>query len=342
MKRIVKRIVFAVFTLALSLMASGFAQEVVNVYTARHYDTDEALYDNFTEQTGIEVNWIEGGSDELIERIISEGDNSPADILITVDAGRLWRAKEAGVLQAIDSDVLETRIPDYLQDPDNTWFGLSTRARVLMYNEEMVDPSMLSTYEALANPEFEGMICIRSSSNIYTQSIGASLIESLGLEAAEAWSEGVVSNFARDPQGNDTAQIEAAAAGECPIVMANTYYWGRLMASGDPERIAIAEAVGVFFPNQDGRGTHVNISGAGVVEGAPNRENAIMFLEYLASDEAQRLFAEGNNEYPAVESVEPSGPIASLGDFAAEEINVNVYGENNAEAVRMFDRAGWR
>lgn len=329
-------------TLILSMLATAFAQEVVNVYTARHYDTDEALYDNFTEQTGIEVNWIEGGSDELIERIVSEGDNSPADVLITVDAGRLWRAKEAGVLQAIDSEVLETRIPEYLQDPDNTWFGLSTRARVLMYNKDMVDPSMLSTYEALANPEFEGMICIRSSSNIYTQSIGAALIETLGVEAAEAWAEGVVSNFARDPQGNDTAQIEAAAAGECPVVMANTYYWGRLMASADPADNAIAEAVGVFFPNQGGRGTHVNISGAGVVEGAPNRDNAILFLEYLAGDEAQRLFAEGNNEYPAVESVAPSGPIASLGDFDAEEINVNVYGANNAEAVRMFDRAGWR
>jgi iron(III) transport system substrate-binding protein len=329
-------------TLILSMLATAFAQEVVNVYTARHYDTDEALYDNFTEQTGIEVNWIEGGSDELIERIVSEGDNSPADVLITVDAGRLWRAKEAGVLQAIDSEVLETRIPEYLQDPDNTWFGLSTRARVLMYNKDMVDPSMLSTYEALANPEFEGMICIRSSSNIYTQSIGAALIETLGVEAAEAWAEGVVSNFARDPQGNDTAQIEAAAAGECPIVMANTYYWGRLMASADPADNAIAEAVGVFFPNQGGRGTHVNISGAGVVEGAPNRDNAILFLEYLASDEAQRLFAEGNNEYPAVESVAPSGPIASLEDFDAEAINVNVYGENNAEAVRMFDRAGWQ
>jgi iron(III) transport system substrate-binding protein len=329
-------------TLILSMLATAFAQEVVNVYTARHYDTDEALYDNFTEQTGIEVNWIEGGSDELIERIVSEGDNSPADVLITVDAGRLWRAKEAGVLQAIDSEVLETRIPEYLQDPDNTWFGLSTRARVLMYNKDMVDPSMLSTYEALANPEFEGMICIRSSSNIYTQSIGAALIETLGVEAAEAWAEGVVSNFARDPQGNDTAQIEAAAAGECPVVMANTYYWGRLMASADPADNAIAEAVGVFFPNQGGRGTHVNISGAGVVEGAPNRDNAILFLEYLASDEAQRLFAEGNNEYPAVESVAPSGPIASLEDFDAEAINVNVYGENNAEAVRMFDRAGWQ
>jgi len=327
---------------AVGLMANSVAQEVVNVYTARHYDTDEALYDNFTEQTGIEVNWIEGGSDELLERINSEGDNSPADVLITVDAGRLWRAKEAGILQAIDSEVLETRIPGYLQDPDNTWFGLSTRARVIMYNEDMVDPSMLSTYEALANPEFADMICIRSSSNIYNQSLAASLIETLGVEATEDWAEGVVSNFAREPQGNDTAQIEAAAAGECPIVMANTYYWGRLMASDDPADNAIAEAVGVFFPNQAGRGTHVNISGAGVVEGAPNRENAIMFLEYLASEEAQRLFAEGNNEYPAVESVAPSGPIASLGDFEAEEINVNVYGENNAEAVRMFDRAGWR
>ncbi len=253
------------FTLTLSLVAGGFAQEVVNVYTARHYDTDEALYDNFTEQTGIEVNWIEGGSDELIERITSEGDNSPADVLITVDAGRLWRAKEAGVLQAIESEVLEARIPDYLQDPDNTWFGLSTRARVIIYNKEMVDPSMLSTYEALANPEFDDMICIRSSSNIYNQSLAASLIETLGVEATEEWAEGVVSNFARDPQGNDTAQIRAAAAGECPIVLANTYYWGRLMASDDPEDNAVAEAVGVFFPNQDGRGAHVNISGAGVV-----------------------------------------------------------------------------
>lgn len=340
MKRIL--LTLAASLMAMGLMANSVAQDVVNVYTARHYDTDEALYDNFTEQTGIEVNWIEGGSDELIERIVSEGNNSPADVLITVDAGRLWRAKEAGVLQAIDSEVLEARIPEYLQDPDNTWFGLSTRARVIMYNKDMVDPSMLSTYEALANPEFEDMICIRSSSNIYNQSLAASLIETLGVEATEAWAEGVVSNFARAPQGNDTAQIEAAAAGECPIVMANTYYWGRLMASDDSADNAIAEAVGVFFPNQGGRGTHVNISGAGVVEGAPNRDNAILFLEYLASDEAQRLFAEGNNEYPAVESVPPSGPIASLEDFEAEAINVNVYGENNAEAVRMFDRADWR
>ncbi|MEM7736169.1 MAG: Fe(3+) ABC transporter substrate-binding protein [Deinococcota bacterium] len=324
-----------------SLVATASAQEVVNVYTARHYDTDEALYDNFTEQTGIEINWIELGSDEAIERIASEGANSPADVLITVDAGRLWRAKEEGLLQAVDSEVLSERVPDYLRDPDGEWFGLSTRARVIMYNKEMVDPSMLSTYEALANPEFADMICIRSSSNIYNISLAASLIENLGVEAIEGWAEGVVANFARDPEGNDTAQIRAAAAGECPIVLANTYYWGRLMASEDPADNAIAEAVGVFFPNQGDRGTHVNISGAGVVAGAPNRDNAIAFLEYLTSDDAQTLFAEGNNEYPAVESVAPSGPIASLGDFEAEAINVNVYGANSAEAVRMFDRAGW-
>ncbi len=325
----------------LSLLATVSAQEVVNVYTARHYDTDEALYDNFTEQTGIEINWIELGSDEAIERIASEGANSPADVLITVDAGRLWRAKEEGLLQAVDSEVLSERVPDYLRDPDGEWYGLSTRARVIMYNKDMVDPSMLSTYEALANPEFADMICIRSSSNIYNISLAASLIENLGVEAIEAWAQGVVSNFARDPEGNDTAQIRAAAAGECPIVLANTYYWGRLMASEDPADNAVAEAVGVFFPNQGDRGTHVNISGAGVVATAPNRDNAIAFLEYLTSDEAQTLFAEGNNEYPAVESVAPSGPIASLGDFVAEEINVNVYGANSAEAVRMFDRAGW-
>ncbi|MEM6429129.1 MAG: Fe(3+) ABC transporter substrate-binding protein [Deinococcota bacterium] len=325
----------------ISLIATVSAQEVVNVYTARHYDTDEALYDNFTEQTGIEINWIELGSDEAIERIASEGANSPADVLITVDAGRLWRAKQEGLLQSVDSAVLNERLPEDLRDPDGEWYGLSTRARVIMYNKEMVDPAMLSTYEALANPEFEGMLCIRSSSNIYNISLASSLIENLGVDATEEWAEAVVSNFARPPEGNDTAQIRAAAAGECPIVLANTYYWGRLMASEDPADNAVAEAVGVFFPNQGGRGTHVNISGAGVVATAPNLDNAIQFLEYLTGDEAQTLFAEGNNEYPAVASVAPSGPIASLEEFEAEEINVGVYGANSGEAVQMFDRAGW-
>ena len=316
--------------------------QVVNIYSSRHYDTDLALYDDFTAATGIKVNRIEAAADALIERIKSEGEFSPADVLITVDAGRLWRAEEAGVLQPTSSAILEERIPAHLRHPDGLWFGLSKRARVIIYNKAAGKPDALSTYADLANPVHREKVCIRSSSNIYNISLLASLISHNGVEAAEEWARGVVANFARPPQSNDTGQIEAVASGECAIALVNTYYLARLVASDDANQRAIAEAVGVIFPDQDGNGTHVNISGAGVVATSPNQDNAVRFVEYLTEEKAQSYFANGNNEYPAVVDVEPAAAVTALGAFKEDEINASELGRNQAEAVRVFDRAGWR
>ena len=321
-------------------LSSAFADEVVNVYSARHYDTDMAMYERFTEETGIKVNLIEGSSDALIERIKSEGQFSPADMLITVDAGRLWRAEKEGIFQPVDSAVLSERIPAHLRHPEGEWFGLSKRARVIAHKKDMALPAGFGTYEALADEAFRGQVCMRSSGNIYNLSLMASLIEAHGAPAAEAWAKGVVANFARTPQSNDTGQLKAVASGECTITIANTYYLGRLMASTKPEDKALMANLEIVFPNQDGRGTHVNISGAGVTKYAPNRENAIRFLEYLTSDFAQRLFAEGNNEYPI--SGPTTGPVAALGEFKRDDLNVSVLGENQTEAVKVYDRAGWK
>ena len=333
MRRLVLCLVFAA--------ASGaLAEEEVNVYSARHYDTDLALYDRFTEQSGIEVNLIEGSSDGLIERIRNEGEFSPADLLVTVDAGRLWRAHQQGVFQSIDSPLLNERIPAHLRDPQGHWFGLSKRARVVVYNKAAGLPESVSRYEDLADERLRGKVCMRSSGNIYNLSLLASLIEHHGEDAAEAWAKGVVANFHRPPQGNDTAQLRAVAAGECGVSVANTYYIGRLLGSDDEEDRAVAKGLGVLFPNQQGRGAHVNISGAGVARHAPNRGNAVRFLEYLASDFAQRLFAEGNNEYPVIGAA--TGPIAELGAFKEDAVSATVLGANQSRAVQVFDRAGWQ
>lgn len=320
--------------------ASLAVAEHVNVYSARHYDTDLSLYETFTEQTGITVNLIEGGSDALIERIVNEGEYSPADMLITVDAGRLWRAQERGIFQPVQSEVLDARIPAHLREPDGHWFGLSKRARVIVHNRNAELSRPVERYEDLADPAFAGMICMRSSSNIYNLSLMASLIDAHGAEAAEQWAAGVVANFARPPQGNDTSNLTAVASGECGLTLANTYYIGRWLASDDPAASQVTDALTVVFPNQADRGTHVNISGAGITRHAPNRENAIRFLEYLSGEFAQRLFAEGNNEYPVVG--EASGPITKLGSFDEDDINASTLGSNQAEAVRIYDRAGWR
>ncbi len=322
--------------------APGRTSREVNVYSARHYDTDDALYEDFTRQTGIEVNLIEGNADQLIERIKSEGANSPADVLITVDAGRLWRAEEAGILQPISSSVLEAEVPENLQDPENRWFGLSERARVIVYDKDQVKPSELSTYEALADPKWKGRVCIRSSNNVYNQSLVASMIETDGIEATEKWAKSLVSNLAREPEGGDIEQIEAVAAGECEVAIANHYYWARLATSQNPQEQAVAKQVGIFFPNQAGRGTHINISGAGVVQDAPNQVNAVKFLEYLVSPQAQKIFSEGNDEYPVVSGVPLNPVVAKLGKFKSDDVNVSAYGENNPAAVELMDRVGWK
>lgn len=312
----------------------------VNIYSSRHYDTDLRLYEDFTEATGIKVNRIEAGADALIERIVSEGEFSPADLLVTVDAGRLWRAEEAGILDSVSSDVLAERLPANLRHPDGLWFGLSTRARIVIYDASQGKPEGLETYADLADSRFRGDICVRSSSNIYNISLLSSIVAHKGAEAAEDWAQGVVANFARAPQGNDTSQIEAVAAGECRLSIVNTYYLARY-ASGDEGERAIFDAVGVIFPNQDTTGTHVNVSGAGVVKGAPNRENAIRFLEYLTTDSAQRYFADGNNEYPAIDGLDAASPVERLGDFRADALSVAEIGRNQRTAVEIFDRAGW-
>jgi iron(III) transport system substrate-binding protein len=325
--------------LALGMAMPAGASEL-NLYSARHYDTDLMLYDAFTAATGITVNLIEGDSDELMARIQAEGANSPADLLITVDGGRLHRGVEAGLFQPVESAVLTERVPEAMRHPDNLWFGLTTRARVIFYNVENGLPEGVADYEDLADPSLEGQFCMRSSSNIYNVSLMAELIEALGEEAAEEWARGVGRNLARAPQGGDTDQIRAVAAGECAVGLSNTYYWGRLKASANPEDRAVADATAFIFPNQDNRGTHVNLSGAGVMVHAPNRDNAIAFLEFLVSDEAQVVLADSNNEYPVVTTVTPTGPISEFMDFKASGVNASVYGTNAAAAVAVWDRAG--
>ena len=332
---------FAAVLMALLLgAANALAANEVNVYSARHYDTDMALYDRFTETTGIRVNLIEGSSDGLIQRIINEGEFSPADMLITVDAGRLWRAQQAGVFRPVESAVLNQRIPAHLRDPDNHWFGLSKRARVIVYNKRTGLPDGVADYEHLTDPRLKGKVCMRSSGNIYNQSLLAALIDHHGEDAATAWARGVVANFARPPQGNDRAQLRAVAAGECGVSIANTYYIGRFLGSDNPSDQAVMKSVGVLFPNTSGRGTHVNISGAGITRHAPNAANAQQFLEYLTSEFAQRLFAEGNSEYPVVGPT--TGAVEQLGTFSEDELNAARLGHNQAAAVRAYDRAGWR
>jgi iron(III) transport system substrate-binding protein len=326
-------------TLTLATALPALAQEV-NVYSSRHYDTDLALYEAFTAQTGIRVNLIEGEAPQLMERIQSEGASSPADVFITVDGGRLHLAVQAGILQPVESAVLEERIPASFQHPDNLWFGLTSRVRVMFYRTADGKPDWLNDYEDLADERARGEVCMRSSGNIYSVSLMAELIEALGAEAAEAWAAGLNANLAREPQGGDTDQLRALAAGECDIAVSNTYYWGRLAASTNPEDVAVAQALSFVYPNQDDRGAHVNISGAGVVATAPNRDNAVRFIEFLASDQAQQVLADQNNEFPVVAGVTITGPMAAHTDFRGSGVNVAIYGTNAAQATEIFDRVG--
>ncbi len=329
-------------SLLLLSSAAFFAEAAeVNVYTARHYPGDNELYERFTEETGIEVNVVDGKGDALLERIKAEGENSPADVFITVDAGRLWAAEQAGVFAPVESEVLMESVPAEFRDPDNHWFGITKRARLLFYSRDRVDPADLSTYQALVDPEWKDRILIRSSSNVYNQSLLGMIIAEEGADAAEEWAEGMVENFARKPQSNDTGQIRAVAAGLGDVAIANHYYYVRLMLSDDPADREVVEEVGVFFPNQGQGGTHVNISGAGMVKGAPNPESAVRFLEFLTSAEAQEILARGNAEFP----VNPEAAVPEVLEtfvFEENETPSSVIGDNNPEAIRIFDRAGWR
>ena len=325
-----------------SLAVSAQAEEkVINLYSARHYQTDEALYTDFTKQTGIRINRIEGKEEELLERIRNEGANSPADILLTVDAARLAKAHELGLFAPVSSQVLESRIPAHLRSED--WFSFSTRGRVIIYNKIGVKADDVRTYDDLAKPALKGKLCSRSGSHPYNLSLGASVIAHQGEAKAEEWARGMVANFARAPKGGDTDQIKSVAVGECQVALANTYYVARMMRSTKPEDQKLMEKVGVVWPNQATTGTHINVSGAGVLKHAPHKEAAVKFLEYLASADAQRYFADGNNEWPVVSSVKVSNPaLDALGKFKADTLPVKKLEMFQVKAQMIFDRAGYK
>ena len=326
-----------------STLAPGLVSaEEVNVYSARKEALIKPVLDKFTEATGIEVNLVTGKADALITRIKNEGKHSPADLLLTTDVGRLVRAKQQGITQSFQSDELALHIPSNLRDKDNHWFALTKRARPIMYAPDRVDPSKLSTIEALNNGEWKGRVCIRSSSNIYNQSMISAMIEQQGEKATQAWADEFVKTFARPPKGGDRDQIKAVVAGQCDIAIANTYYLAGMLTGSDESQRKIAQQVKVFWPNQDGRGAHVNISGASIAAHAPNAEAAQKLLEFMVSKESQAWYAETNHEYPVRAGVEWSDVLKGFGQFKGENIRLERVGELNADAVKLMDKAGWK
>ena len=313
----------------------------INVYTHRHYDSDKILFKKFTDITGIEVNVIKGSADQLIQRLQSEGSNSPADILLTVDAGRLVRAKDMGLLEPVSSKILTKNVPEMMRDSENHWFGLSVRARVIAYAKDRIEENELSTYEDLADPKWRGKIVVRSSNNIYNQSLLASLINKNGSKKALKWARSVRKNMARKPRGNDRDQARAVASGVADLAIINTYYLGLLANSSDKADREVAEKLNIFFPNQNGRGTHINVSGAAVTQSSKNKKEAIKFLEFLTEKDNQRIFSEANYEYPLDYNNSKSKIHLKWGRFKADSIDLSILGKNNAEAVKIFDLAGW-
>ena len=344
------RVRFVIRTTLVGIVVGGVlvapiavADEIINVYSARKESLILPLLEKFESESGIEVRLVTGKADALLKRIEIEGSATPADLFITVDAGRLHRAKEAGILQQITSQQVIDSVPHHLRDPENYWVGLSMRARPIFYAKATVDPSLLESYEELADERWRGRICIRSSSNIYNQSLVASMIESIGSEKTLAWSKALVNNMARPPAGGDTDQLKAVAAGECDIAVANTYYYGRLAASDDASKRSVVEKLGVFWPNQtDGdRGVHVNVSGAGIVAPSKNSDNATRLLKFLVTAGSQQWYAQVNQEYPIVPGIAISPELEAIGDFKADSVNMSVLGQRNAEAVETMDKAGW-
>jgi len=336
------RAVLATVALALATPLPAAANGEVNVYSARKEELILPLLERFTETTGIEVNLVTGKADGLLKRLEVEGDLSPADVFITVDAGRLHRAREAGVLRRIESEILDQAVPAPLRDAGGYWYGLSKRARTIIYAKDRGSPSDFSSYEALADAKWKGRLCIRSSNNIYNQSLVASLIDAHGEEQAEEWARGLVANFAQPPRGGDTDQLKAVAAGVCDATLVNTYYFGRMVESDDPDERAAAAKLAVFWPNQGGRGVHVNVSGAGVTKASKNVDNAVKLLEFLVSPEAQAWYAKVNHEYPVVPGVAVSETLERFGSFESDDLALSRLGENNRAALELMDRAGWR
>ena len=334
------------FTLIILSACSPNKQEIeeVNLYSQRHYAVDELQYKNFTEKTGIKVNVVKANADQLIERLKNEGDDSPADLFITVDAGKLYNARQAGVLQKISSENINENIMSDLRDPDGFWAPITYRSRIIVYSNDRVKKSDLNSYEDLANPKWKGRLLVRSSSNAYNQALMSSLVANLGSENTEKWSSAVVGNFARDPKGSDRDQVKAIAAGQGDIAIVNSYYIGLLLASEKEEEQNAGNSVSVFFPNQGegDRGSHINISAIGLTKSSPNKENAIKLIEYLTSEEAQEVYVNNSYEYPANSLVEPSDIVKSWGNFKIDKLNLNALGEFRPEALKIFDKTGWK
>lgn len=314
----------------------------VNLFTTRHYDTDQMLFDLFEEENGIKVNVVNAGADELLERIQLEGEDTVADALITADVGRLHAAKERDLLQSVESEILFNNIPDNLRDDDNTWYGLTKRARIIVYSPDRVDPSELSTYEALTEPQWKGRVAMRTSSNIYNISLMASFIEVWGEDKSLMWAEGLKENLARDPQGNDRDQATAVASGVADVAIMNTYYIGGMLNSANEEERNVANSIEIFFPNQETDGTHINVSGIAVTRYAKNKENAVKLMEFLSGEQAQKVFAEANNEFPANPNVQWSSWLLGLGEFKEQGIDLTVLGNNHGKAIMIWDRAGFK
>jgi iron(III) transport system substrate-binding protein len=328
--------------LALVAISPALAAAEVNLYSARQEALIKPLLDRFTAKTGIVVNLVSGEPDALLQRLKSEGKNSPADLFLTTDVGRLLRAQEMGLLQAVDSAVLREAIPAQYRDPGGHWFGISLRARVIVYAKDRIKPEELSTYEALSEPKWKGKLCVRSSSHVYNQSLVAAMIAHLGIEQTERWAHGLVANLARPPEGGDRDQIKAVAAGQCDLAIVNTYYLGGLLNSTDAKEREAAAKVGLFWPDQHSLGVHINISGVGVTKAAQHRDNALRLLEFLLSDESQRWYAETNFEYPVKTGVAISDTLQAWGVFVPDKLNLSLLGKHNAEALRLLDRVGWR
>ncbi len=338
-----KRGVWLAIVLGIWMLAGAVqAAEEVNLYSARKEELIKPLLDKFTVKTGIKVNLVTGKEDALLERLKSEGRNSPADLLLTSDAGRLHRAQEAGVLAPVDSATLKKLVPAHYRDPQGRWYGLSVRARPIAYVTQRVHANELSTYEALAERKWKGRICIRSSDNIYNQSLVASMIAHRGVAATETWVGGFVANFARPPVGGDRDQVLAAAAGQCDVVIVNTYYLAAMLNDKDPAQRAAAQKLAVFWPNQKDRGAHVNVSGIGLTAAARHRDNAVQLIEFLASAEAQAWYAEVNHEYPIRPDIPVSKTLTVMGKFKSDTLNLHQLGQYNAQAVKLMDRAGWK
>ncbi len=345
MEEQMKKILFivSIVVMLVSLVACvSDDEQVVNIYTDRHYDTDQLLYDQFTQDTGIIVNVVKAGSDELLERLATEGEDTEADLLITSDVGRLYRATKMDLVKAFESSVIESNVPSQLRSQENLWTGLTVRARVIAYVIDETDPSSLSTYEALTEPEWLGKVVVRSSSNMYNQSLLASFIALEGEKAAKEWAAGLVANMAREPEGNDRDQMKAIVAGEGDVAIVNTYYVGKLLNSSDEIEVEVGQKIGVFFPNQETSGTHINISGAALTKYGKNSEAALTLLEFLTGESAQFDYANANYEYPVNEAVEPSELLKSFGEFKSQDIDLSLLGEYNEAAVKIFNEVGWK